>query len=92
MRQANGTYACGTKVKKLSEKPFKSGLVYNTVKSVTEHPWKIDPATNKGVPAYTFFEDDSIVKAAAVKLADKADAEEAAQWFIDNKTNKSYCE
>ncbi len=71
MRQANEIYACGTKVKKLSKKPFKSGLVYNTVKSITEHPHKIDQETNKGVPAYTFFEDDSVVEAAAVKLVDE---------------------
>ena len=83
MRQANEIYACGTKVKKLSEKPFKSGLVYNTVKSVTEHPQKIDPETNKGVPAYIFFEDDSIVEAAAVKLVNDFEySHNADKYFL----------
>ena len=85
MRQANEIYACGTKVKKLSEKPFKSGLVFNTVKSVTEHPHKIDPETNKGVPAYTFFEDDSVVEAAAVKLVNGFEySHNADKYFLDS--------
>ena len=85
MRHPNEIYACGTKVKKLSEKPFNSGLVFNTVKSVTEHPHKIDPETNKGVPAYTFFEDDSIVEAAAVKLVNDFEySHNADKYFLDS--------
>lgn len=85
MRQANEIYACGTKVKKLYEKPFKSGLIFNTVKSVTEHPQKIDPETNKGVAAYTFFEDDSIVEAAAVKLVNDFEySHNADKYFLDS--------
>lgn len=35
-------------------KPFKSGLKVNTVKGETVNPYT-------GLPAYTFYEDDSIV-------------------------------
>lgn len=65
MRKPSEIFEVGTKVFKLSGKPFKSGFVVNTVKGVVEHPNKIDPETNTGVPAYTFFEDDSIVEASA---------------------------
>ena len=74
MRQPSEIYESGTMVRKISEKPFKSGFRINTVKSVVEHQQKIDPQTNKGVPAYTFFEDSSIVEAAAVtKVFDNSD-------------------
>lgn len=74
MRQPSEIYESGTMVRKISEKPFKSGFRINTVKSVVEHQQKIDPQTNKGVPAYTFFEDSSIVDAAAVtKVFDNSD-------------------
>jgi hypothetical protein len=66
MRQPREIYSTGTRVRKLSGKPFKSGSLLNTVKTVTEHPNKIDPDTNTGVAAYTFLEDESIVEAAAV--------------------------
>ena len=66
MRQPTEIYESGTMVSKILEKPFKSGFKVNTVKSVVEHQHKIDPNTNKGVLAYTFFEDDSIVEAASV--------------------------
>lgn len=69
MRKPSKIFEVGTKVSKLSGKPFKSGFVVNTVKGVVEHPNKIDPETNTGVPAYTFFEDDSIVEAAACTMA-----------------------
>lgn len=42
------------KVYKKSGKPFKSGEKINTVKSETTNPFT-------GKPAFTFFEDDSIV-------------------------------
>ena len=42
------------KVRKRSGKPFKSGEKINTVKGETTNP-------NTGKPAYTFYEDDSIV-------------------------------
>jgi len=42
------------KVRKKSGKPFKSGEKINTVKDTT-----INPRTGK--PAFTFFEDDSVV-------------------------------
>lgn len=42
------------KVCKHSGKPFKSGKKINTVKSEMVNP-------NTGKPAYTFYEDDSIV-------------------------------
>lgn len=66
MRQPIEIYSTGTIVRKLSGKPFKSGSLLNTVRTVTEHPHKINPITNTGVTAYTFFEDESIVEAAAV--------------------------
>ena len=55
MREPSEIFEVGTKVSKISGKPFKSGFVVNTVKGVVEHPNKIDPETNTGVPAYTFF-------------------------------------
>jgi hypothetical protein len=39
-----------------SPKPFKSGLKENTVKTLTVNP-------NTGKPAFTFYEDESIVDA-----------------------------
>ena len=49
----------GTQVKKISGKPFKSTLKINTIKSIITHP-----QINR--PAYTFFEDDSIVATRSV--------------------------
>ena len=65
MREPSEIFEVGTKVSKLSGKTFKSGFAVNTIKGVVEHPNKINPETNVGVPAYTFFEDDSVVEAAA---------------------------
>lgn len=50
----------GRKVRKTSRtgcnpKPFKSGLRFNTVKGVVNHPVL-------SIPAYTFVEDDTIVE------------------------------
>ncbi len=42
------------KVRK-KKKPFKSGLMINTVKGVINHPIL-------NIPAYTFYEDDSYVE------------------------------
>jgi hypothetical protein len=44
----------GFKVRK-KKKPFKSGLMVNTVKGVINHPIL-------NIPAYTFYEDDSFVE------------------------------
>lgn len=49
--------AVGTKVSKISGKPFKSGSKVNTIKGVTHHPVFHDK------PAYSFEEDDSVVEA-----------------------------
>lgn len=46
----------GDKVKKRSNKPFKSGVIINTVKGLVEHQ-------QLKIPAFTFEEDDSIVEA-----------------------------
>ena len=51
----------GQKVKKKSAKPFKSGLRYNTVKEIVNHP------VFKDRLAYTFQEDDSIVECKACR-------------------------
>ena len=53
-------YPVGTKVHKRSFKPFRSGLVSNTVTGVVNHNHK----KRDGVPvkAYTFAEDDTIVE------------------------------
>lgn len=56
-------YPVGTQVVKFSGKPFKSGAKVATIKEIVEHPYKIDAETGKGVTAYTFVEDDSIVSA-----------------------------
>jgi hypothetical protein len=46
----------GSKVHKhMSGKPFKSGLVVNTIKGVINHP-------HLNIPAYTFIEDESYVE------------------------------
>jgi len=45
----------GSTVSKVSGRPFKSGLKVNTVKGVTDH-------NVLHIPAFTFFEDDSIVE------------------------------
>ena len=69
-RNPDRIYPEGTRVVKFSGKPFKSGEHINTVKDVIEHPNKIDPETDKGVPAYTFYEDDSIVECARCTYAE----------------------
>ena len=45
----------GKKVKKVSAKPFKSGLKVNTIKSLEKHPFL-------GIPAFSFVEDESLVE------------------------------
>lgn len=45
----------GKRVKKSSNRPFKSTFWMNTVKSVINHP-------TLNIPAYTFFEDESYVE------------------------------
>ena len=65
LREANVIYEPGTKVKKFTDKPFKSGAKTNTVKGVINSPYKIDPETGEGVPSYTFVEDESIVECTA---------------------------
>ena len=69
-RNPDRIYPEGTKVVKFSGKPFKSGEHVNTVKCVVEHPNKIDKNTGRGVPAYTFYEDDSIVECASCTWAE----------------------
>ncbi len=51
----------GLKVEKKSGKPFKSTYKFATVKSIT-----VNPNSNK--PAFTFFEDDSIVDSESCRL------------------------
>lgn len=53
----------GRKVYKPSGKKFKSGLTYNTVKAVVDHP------VMPNLPAFTFHEDDSVVEARRCMLA-----------------------
>jgi len=53
--------APGTRVWKLSRKPFKSKLQVNTVKGVVDHPYV------EGTKGYTFEEDDSIVRCSYVE-------------------------
>lgn len=45
----------GKRVKKSSNRPFKSTFWMNTVKGVINHP-------TLNIPAYTFFEDESYVE------------------------------
>lgn len=45
----------GTKVEKVSGKPFKSKLKINTVKGLVSHP-------TLNIPCFTFEEDDSFVE------------------------------
>jgi hypothetical protein len=45
----------GQKVGKISKKPFKSRLIYNTVKDIINHPIL-------NLPPYTFEEDGSYVE------------------------------
>lgn len=52
-----GLLSPGSKVMKLSGKPFKSGLKVNTIESITTHSVFPDKT------AYRFKEDDSIVEA-----------------------------
>ena len=70
MKTETNIYPVGTRVKKLSGKPFKSTYKVNTVKSIVESPYKIDKTTGKGVLSYTFVEDDSIV---SYKMCTKAE-------------------
>jgi hypothetical protein len=44
----------GSTRKNREPKPFKSGLKINTIKNLCENP-------NTGKPAFSFFEDDSVV-------------------------------
>lgn len=83
MRQPSELFGYGTRVRKISGKPFKSGLQFNTVKSVVDHPHKINPETGKAVPAYTFFEDDSIVEAAAVRKVTRLDVKGVDPFSMD---------
>jgi len=48
----------------LQPKPFKSGKKHNTVKDVVIHPIL-------GVPAFSFFEDDSIVECSSCIVQQK---------------------
>lgn len=59
----------GKKVSKTSKppKPFLSGLRFNTIKSVINHPIL-------NVPAYTFNEDDSFVEVRRCIIVDDAKA------------------
>lgn len=52
----------GKKVRKTSGKPFKSGLLMNTIKCIVPHPYK------DGCLAYGFEEDDSFVEARICEL------------------------
>lgn len=64
VRQPDEIFPTGTKVMKKSGKKFLSKSTVNTVKGVVEHPYKKDPVTGVGVPAYTFVEDESVVECA----------------------------
>lgn len=66
MEKTRGIYCIGTKVRKTNSRPFKSGSMVNTVKSVIAHPYKFNQISKLHVPAYEFFEDDSIVEAGSV--------------------------
>jgi len=56
MNKANNyDYLVNKKVRKKSDKPFKSTLKINTIKEVILHPFDL-------TVAFTFNEDDSIVK------------------------------
>jgi hypothetical protein len=66
MEQTIGIYGIGTKVRKTNSRPFKSGLMVNTVKSVVAHPYKFNQVSKLHAPAYEFFEDDSIVETGSV--------------------------
>lgn len=54
-------YPIGTKVYKLSGKPFKSMFKVNTISGIVESPYRKD-STGKGLLCYTFLEDDSVVE------------------------------
>jgi len=61
----------GCKVRKTSgknhqnePKPFKSGLKINTVKGIITHP-------QLGIPAFTFYEDDSYVECRRVFVVEE---------------------
>lgn len=75
MRTPEKIFPIGTKVCKLSGKPFKSGNLVNTVTGIIDHPYKINPDTGKGVPAYTFKEDCSFMEAAGCREALLSDTE-----------------
>lgn len=64
VRQPDEILPAGTRVMKKSGKKFLSKSTVNTVKGVVEHPYKKDPVTGVGVPAYTFVEDESVVECA----------------------------
>lgn len=62
----------GKKCRKLSNKPFKSGLKVNTIKGIDfmEVPSKDKKSTIKRV-CYSFVEDDSIVSANVCYIVDE---------------------
>lgn len=64
VRQPDEIFPAGTRVMKKSGKKFLSKSTVNTVKGVVAHPYKKDPETGVGVPAYTFVEDGSVVECA----------------------------
>ena len=64
VRQPDEIFPIGTRVMKKSGKKFLSKSTVNTVKGVVAHPYKKDPETGVGVPAYTFVEDGSVVECA----------------------------
>lgn len=56
MNQIDNPESCvGNRVRKTSDRPFKSTFKINTVKGVISHP-------TMGIPCFTFFEDDSYVE------------------------------
>lgn len=55
MKMNKELYYSGVRVKKISQKPFKSGSCVNTIKDIVTHK-------ETGLPGYSFIEDDSIVE------------------------------
>jgi hypothetical protein len=58
---ADPNSAIGKRVKKGSNKPFKSGEKINTVKGITDHP-------TLHIPCFTFHEDESMVEVRRCEL------------------------
>ena len=65
----------GKKVMKKS-KPFKSGLLINTIKGVVPHPYTVQHP-----PAYTFEEDDSCVKCSTCIVIENDKNEETKEEY-----------